>query len=91
MSQSGTFILYSKSGCSNCEKAKKLLEREKHTIINCDQMLKNNRDAFILSMELKTHRPFREFPLIFLDDVFIGGYNQLLEYLTFSLDENDNF
>lgn len=91
MSEIGIFILYSKSGCPDCDRAKNLLSKEKYVNINCDQMLKNNRDEFIKSMELKTHRPFRQFPLIFLNDMFIGGYSDLLEYLTFQLDENEEF
>jgi glutaredoxin len=83
------FILYSKSGCHDCERAKELLKREKHILINCDQMIKNNRDEFMKSMEIKTHRPFKQFPLIFLGDNFIGGYNDLLLYLTFEIDENN--
>lgn len=83
------FIIYSKTNCPDCDKVKNLLSKEEHTIINCDKLLKNNRDEFIKSMELKTHRPFKSFPVVFLDDVYIGGYRDVLEYLTFSLDEND--
>lgn len=83
------FIIYSKTNCPDCDKVKNLLSKEEHTIINCDKLLKNNRDEFIKSMELKTHRPFKSFPAVFLDDVYIGGYRDVLEYLTFSLDEND--
>lgn len=82
------FTLYSKTGCNDCEKAKELLKNQKYILINCDQMIKNNRDEFVKSMEIKTHRPFKQFPLIFLGDDFIGGYNELLEYLTFISDEN---
>lgn len=83
------YILYTKTGCYDCERAKEILKNEKYILINCDQMIKNNRDEFIKSMEIKTHRPFKQFPLIFLGDDFIGGYNELLEYLTFEIDEND--
>jgi len=86
-----TFILYSKTGCENCEKAKYLLKNEEYTTINCDVILKNNRDEFIKSMELKTRKPFKTFPLIFKDDAFIGGYENLLEYLSFELIEDFDF
>lgn len=85
------FTIYTKSGCPDCDKVKNLLSKEKHILINCDQLLKNNRSEFIKSMELKIHRPFKSFPVVFLDDVYIGGYDDVLEYLTFSLDENDIF
>jgi len=82
-----TFIIYTKSGCPNCDKAKKLLEKEETVIFNCDQMLKNDRDEFIKSMELKTRRPFKTFPVIFINDDYLGGYEDLTSYLIFDLDE----
>lgn len=84
-----TFIIYTKSQCENCNKAKKILEKEKTIIFNCDQMLKNNRDEFIKSMELKTRRPFKTFPAIFIDDNYLGGYEDLASYLIF--DANEDF
>ena len=86
-----TFIIYTKSGCPNCEKAKKLLEKEETIIFNCDQMLKNNRAEFLLSMETKTRRPFKSFPIIFIDDDYLGGYEELTSHLIFDLDTDDEF
>jgi len=82
-----TFILYSKSGCENCLKAKALLSNEEHVIINCDTLLKNNRDEFVKSIELKTRMPFKCFPVIFHRDTFLGGYDELVDYLNFELVE----
>ena len=82
-----TYIIYSKSGCPNCEKAKNLLTNEEKIIFNCDQMLKNNREEFLLSIELKTRRPFKSFPIIFIDDEYLGGYEELLHHLDFSMDD----
>ena len=82
-----TYIIYSKQGCENCEKAKRLLTNEKKIIIECDQMLKNNRGELIKSLELKTHRPFKTFPLIFVDDMYVGDYEDLVEYLAFEMNE----
>jgi glutaredoxin len=83
-----TYIIYSKSECQNCDKAKKLLEREEKIIFNCDQMLKHNRDDFIKSMELKTRRPFKSFPVIFIGDDYLGGYTELIQHLDFTLDDD---
>jgi glutaredoxin len=82
-----TFIIYTKSGCENCDKAKKLLEKEETVIFNCDQMLKNNRAEFIKSMELKIRRPFKTFPVIFIDDDYLGGYEDLASHLIFDVNE----
>ena len=83
-----TFVVYSKTGCENCEKAKLLLSHEEMVVINCDQLLEHNRDEFILSIELKTKRPFIQFPLIFKDSIYLGSYADLVEYLNFELVED---
>lgn len=83
-----TYVIYSKTGCENCEKAKIMLSNQEKVIINCDQLLKNNRSEFIKSMELKTKVPFKQFPLIFVDDIFLGGYQELVDYLNFELIED---
>ena len=68
------YVIYTKTGCEDCEKVKSLLSSEEKIIINCDLLIKNNRQEFIKSMELKTRIPFRQFPLVFKDDIYIGGY-----------------
>lgn len=85
------FILYCKSNCDKCEKSKKLLEKEECIIFNCDKMLKNNREEFIRSMELKTKRPFKTFPIIFIDDTYLGGYEDLTSHLIFEIDIDSEF
>ena len=87
-----TFIIYTKTGCPDCERIKELLEKEKCVIITCDKMLKNNRTELIKSLELKSHRPFKSFPLVFLGDEYIGGVNELTDHLmNFTLDLCDDF
>jgi glutaredoxin len=83
------FIIYIKSNCDENEKTIRLLEKEKKIIFNCDQMIKNNISEFTKSIENKTHRLFdiSHLPIIFLGDQYIGRYEDLLEYLTFQLDE----
>lgn len=83
-----TYIIYTKSGCENCLKAKALLSTLETVIINCDQFIKHNRNEFIKSIELKTHEPFKQFPIIFYGDDYIGGYYDLLDYLNFELIED---
>jgi glutaredoxin len=77
------YIIYTKSGCPCCERAKDLLSREqvKTIYINCDEMLKTDRQAFITEMKKKTKSEDIYFPLIFQDDYYIGNYEELLEHL----------
>lgn len=83
-----TYIIYTKTGCEDCDKAKALLSDEEKVIINCDLLIKNNRSEFMKSIELKTRRPFKKFPLIFKDDVYLGSYHELLDHLNFELVED---
>lgn len=81
------YVIYTKTGCEDCEKVKSLLSSEEKIIINCDLLIKNNRQEFIKSMELKTRIPFRQFPLVFKDDIYIGGYYELVDDLNFEMVE----
>lgn len=81
------YVIYTKTGCEDCEKVKSLLSSEEKIIINCDLLIKNNRQEFIKSMELKTRIPFRQFPLVFRDDIYIGGYYELVDDLNFEMVE----
>ena len=81
------YVVYTKTGCEDCDKVKALLSNQPKIIINCDEMLKNNRKEFINSMELKTRVPFRQFPLIFRDNIYIGGYYDLVDELNFEMVE----
>lgn len=81
------YIIYTISNCRYCELAKELLHGIDKIIINCDKMLDNpiQRTEFINSINNKTGYPIITdkilFPLIFLDDDYIGGYHLLKEHL----------
>lgn len=82
-----TYVIYTKTGCENCLKAKALLRGEEVVAINCDMLLANDRANFIKSIESKTNEKFKEFPVIFLDDIYIGGYGDLINHLSFEFIE----
>jgi len=86
-----TYIIYTKSGCPNCDRVKHLLSKEPYQriYINCDELLSTDREAFIKSMREKTGIQEPEkiyFPLVFQDNFYIGGYDELLHHLI-ELDE----
>lgn len=87
-----TYIIYTKSGCPNCDRVKYLLSKEpcERIYINCDELLTTGREEFIKSMRQRTGienpQPIY-FPLVFLEDTYIGGYEELLEHLIFELKE----
>jgi glutaredoxin len=91
------YVIYSKSGCPFCEKAKDLLnekQREEgavaasasgfsYIVVDCDQYLKTQEDkeVFLKQMEIHCGRSYRTFPMIFNKENFIGGYTDLVTYL----------
>jgi glutaredoxin len=89
------FTIYSKSGCPNCTRIKKLLTEKKQTFIeiNCDEYLIENKNLFLLFIENLAQKECKVFPMIFNNGTFIGGFNETQEFLDKQLcfDENDGF
>jgi glutaredoxin len=82
------FLLYTKSNCPDCITAKKLLHKEETIIINCDDLLENDRETFIKEMRKKIKKDRITFPIVFLDDMYLGGIIDLFNHLVFNLDED---
>lgn len=77
------FTIYSKSGCHNCSKIKKLLT-EKHLFfleVQCDEYLIEDKDNFLSFIENKIGKSYKTFPIIFYDGKFVGGYNEAVEHI----------
>lgn len=66
------FVIYGKSMCPNCEKAKQFLERW-----NFDYKYVNLEDDLQKFLELK-NKGIRQVPVIEVDNEIIGSYNELL-------------
>jgi glutaredoxin len=81
--QPNSFTIYSKSGCHNCSKIKKILA-EKHLFfieVQCDEYLIEERDNFLSFIENKIGKSVTTFPMVFYDGKFIGGYNEAVEHI----------
>ena len=77
------FTVYSKSGCPNCIKVKTLL-KEKNLVFNvvdCDEYLIENKENFLLFIEQTAKQSFKQFPMVFNDTNFLGGFNETKEYI----------
>lgn len=81
------FIIYCKSNCPDCDRAKNLLKKEQKIIINCDNFLEDDKESFLRTMRRKTNLEKIIFPMIFIDDTFLGGIQELITYIMFDLDE----
>lgn len=68
--------IYTKDDCPYCQMAK--VELARRAIIFTEQKL--NKD-FSREHILEKFPTAKTFPIIVLDGFYIGGYNQLLEYL----------
>lgn len=87
------FTIYSKSGCPNCQKVKKLLtERgEPFSVVDCDEYLLENRDEFLQIMKTLTIEEYKMFPMVFDGTSFIGGYKETVTYLETKINFDINF
>ena len=87
--QKNNYIIYTKSKCIYCDKIKELFSEYKLTpqFINCDKFLNNeeNKEKFLISINEKIKKysvsPHNTFPIVFLGEKFIGGYNESIQYL----------
>lgn len=91
------FTIYTKSGCSNCTKVKKLLQENKilFTTIDSNNYLIEEKENFLSFIKIKSNSEHKTFPIIFHDGVFIGGYQETVQFidklLSFGFYENDDF
>ena len=74
------YTIYSKNKCGFCEKVKKLLENEKVEVIHCDEYLLKNKNIFLDFIEKKAGISHKTFPMVFLNEVFIGGFTETKLY-----------
>lgn len=81
--QKGEFTIYSKSGCVNCNKIKKLLKDNSFLfrVIDCDDFLIENKSVFLDSMETLCGKRVTTFPMVFDGNIFLGGYEQTVSYI----------
>jgi glutaredoxin len=90
------FTIYSKSGCLNCTKVKNLLKEQKVTfnIVDCDEYIIENKELFLHFIKELSHGDIKEFPIVFHERNFIGGYKSVKEYiakLLLSFEDNLDF
>ena len=73
-----SYTIYIKSGCVYCANAKALLqnERPQPLVVNCDDYLAYNKQAFLNQMQVFIGYEYRTFPMIFKNGEFIGGYTE---------------
>jgi glutaredoxin 3 len=77
------FTIYSKSGCPNCIKVKKLLKDNNinFNLINSDEYIIEDKDFFINFIKEISNTEVKTFPIIFYDKKFIGGYGETIKYV----------
>ena len=90
------FTVYSKSGCPNCVKIKKLLDEKKMNfkIVDCDEYIIEDKERFLLFINSLAEKNVKLFPMIFHDGKFIGSYNETIEFInkmSVSFEENCDF
>lgn len=70
-------VVHSLTNCVQCEKAKNFLKNKNFIFEEVIYNKSNDTDEIMYLVE-KTN--WTSFPQIFIDDVFIGGYDELLQY-----------
>lgn len=80
------YLVYTIDNCIYCDMAKDLLKNDDKVIINCSKIVsnRNERNEFIEKINKQVGYNLIEdkiyFPIIFLDNIYIGGYDGLKKY-----------
>ena len=89
------FTVYSKSGCPNCTKVKKLLTEKTvfFVEIDCDDYIIEDKEKFLLFIKERANKEYKTFPMVFNDGNFIGGFTETQDYFNklLSFDEKTDF
>jgi glutaredoxin len=77
------FTVYSKSGCINCTKLKKILDDNLsvYNIINCDEYLIEEKEIFLQFIKNNANTEYKTFPIVFFNGTFIGGLSETIEFI----------
>jgi len=86
--QKDVITIYSKSGCVNCVKVKKLLKENNLnlTVIDCDDFILENKEEFLEFIKQLAGKEYKTFPMVFDNYKFIGGFKETEEYVAKILD-----
>ena len=87
------FTIYSKSGCPNCTKVKKLLKDKNllFNVIDCDDYILENKQTFLNFIKNISHLEINVFPIIFYEGKYVGGFIEtkgFIDKLLLSFDDN---
>ena len=88
------YTVYSKSGCTNCNKVKELLKEKQmpFIIIDCDEYLIETKTEFLQFIQDLTSQEWKTFPIVFnKDSRLIGGFLDTREYLENLSDQQLDF
>ena len=89
------FTVYSKSGCPNCTKVKKLLAEKKvfFIVIDCDDYIIEDKENFLLFIKERVNKEYKTFPMVFNDGNFVGGFTETQDYFNklLTFDEKSDF
>jgi glutaredoxin len=77
------YTVYSKSGCINCRKVKELFKNNniEYEIIDCDDYLLEDKENFLLFIQIYANTECKTFPIVFCNGKFIGSFNETIKYL----------
>jgi glutaredoxin len=78
------YTIYGISNCIYCDKAKDFFKVNnlRYNLIDCDEYINNlNKNSFLKFIEEFANIKYNTFPIIFYGKTFIGGYQNLIDYV----------
>ena len=90
----GKYTVYTKSGCTFCNKAKALLQQKLLSFekIDCDEYLLSGRESFLSFIHVIANKDYKTFPMVFdPSGNFVGGFTEMKALLDKQLEFGDEF
>jgi glutaredoxin len=74
--------VFTRDSCINCDKLKGYLKNRKYKVVYCDPYLTDEhvKKQFIDQLFYITGKRIRHFPIVFLDGLYIGNYDDFLDF-----------
>jgi glutaredoxin len=74
------YFMYSKSGCKFCRMAQELLPDV--TVVNVDAHIETGKAKCLEKMATIAEVEIKTFPVIFFNQIFVGGYTESKDHLS---------
>ena len=79
------FTIYTRTSCIYCTKVLQLLKNENIFLVDCDSFIRKDKVVFLEIMEEIIGFPYKTFPMVFKNGIFIEAMKKQINYIKSSI------